>query len=105
MKWINLADRLPDHPLHKYIVRVIGTNSNVISVMPHRYKTEWGQLVLTDQETVWNLGELEWLDESEDAALDKLKSHLNGMLSTYWSMDISRNQENIEKAIKLASKL
>jgi hypothetical protein len=96
MKWVNLAERQPDYPLHKFIVRVIGTNSHILSINPNRYKTEWEQLVLMGREDdyVWKLDELEWLDESEEVVTEPYGGNecfvdRNVKLKSMWQMDDS----------------
>lgn len=66
MQWVNLAKQLPDFPLHKTLLRVVGTNSNILTVLANWYKLTDKTLTLTDRDVgaVWELDELEWLDET-----------------------------------------
>lgn len=84
MKWINLSKKLPDAPIHKLIVRVIGTNSHVLSISSN-YFLDDKVLILLDKSVgaTWALDELEWLDESDTtqmSGLSDLELDLEGLV-------------------------
>lgn len=106
MRWINLAEQLPDFPLHKALLRVVGTNSNILTILAHWYKLTDKTLTLTDREVgaVWGLDELEWLDDESAPDIPEgyvlVKAGTTGIPDGYTLVKISDAGEELLNKVR-----